>query len=74
MWGFKYEKKLVRQILKAAIVLETMTIIIDSLGSKEKHCVHKELREFPKSSPNCQIAFSKDIYIFKVFFLYGKKQ
>ena len=49
--------KLVKQILKAASV-KTLTIVVDSyLGTKEKHHDLKRLREFPKSSQICKIAF-----------------
>ena len=56
--GLNEEMKLVKQILKAASVLKTLTVVVDShLGTKEKHHDLKRLREFPKSSQICKIAF-----------------
>uniref|UniRef100_A0A2N9GYL3 FBD domain-containing protein n=1 Tax=Fagus sylvatica TaxID=28930 RepID=A0A2N9GYL3_FAGSY len=57
--GYGVEMELVRQILKAATVLKTMTITVKShLSSEEKLCICKELMKFPRSSRNCQIAFN----------------
>ncbi|XP_075664523.1 putative FBD-associated F-box protein At5g56560 [Castanea sativa] len=56
--GLNEEMKLDKQILKAASVLKTLTIVVGSqLGTKEKHRDLKRLREFPKSSQICKIAF-----------------
>ncbi|KAL4653845.1 hypothetical protein ACB092_01G335100 [Castanea dentata] len=56
--GRKDEMELVRQILKAARVLKTIIVIVDSsLGSEEKDRVQEELRVFPRSSQICQLAF-----------------
>lgn len=58
--GFPVEMELVRQILKAASVLKTMKIVIDShLYSKEKRRIHEELGNFQRSSHVCQIEFDE---------------
>ena len=58
--GFPVEMELVRQILKAASVLKTMKIVIDShLYSKEKLRIHEELGNFQRTCHICQIEFDE---------------
>lgn len=60
--------KLIRQILKAAMVLKTMKIVLDSrLYSKEKLQIHEKIRKFQRSSHICQIEFDGHFEAFDTF-------
>nr|POF11159.1 putative fbd-associated f-box protein [Quercus suber] len=61
--GYEIEMELVRQILKAARVLQTMKITVCSIPKlKNRPRFHKELSKFHRSSQNCQIAFDEGYF------------
>ena len=61
--GYENEMELVRQILKAARVLQTLKITIYRIPNlKNRPHFHKELSKFHKSSQNCQIAFGEGYF------------
>ncbi|KAK4582262.1 hypothetical protein RGQ29_025440 [Quercus rubra] len=61
--GYENEMELVRQILKAARVLQTLKITVYRIPNlKNRPHFHRELSKFHKSSQNCQIAFDEGYF------------
>ncbi|KAF3963930.1 hypothetical protein CMV_011734 [Castanea mollissima] len=61
--GYEIEMELVRQILRAARVLQTMKITICSIPKlKNRPRFHKGLSKFHRSSQNCQIVFDNGYF------------